>query len=262
MDLDPASVILVGSLASLGAGLATTVGALPALLLRNISEQLQDVLLGFAAGVMLAASFFSLILPGLEAAAGQGAGEVAAVSIVIAGILSGALALWLIHRYAPHEHFVTGPEGPATEKVRRIWLFVIAITLHNFPEGLAVGVGFGGGDFGNGMAIAIGIGLQNMPEGLAVALALLTLNYSRGQALLVAALTGLVEPLGGALGVGAVTVSQSLLPWGLAFAAGAMIFVISDEIIPETHRKGMQAHGTAGLMVGLVVMMFLDVVLG
>jgi zinc transporter, ZIP family len=262
MPSDPSSVILLGALASLGAGLATAVGALPALLLRDISEQVQDVLLGFAAGVMLAASFFSLILPGLEAAEVDGASEIGAVSIVITGILLGAAGLWLVHRYAPHEHFVAGPEGPSTVQFRRIWLFVIAITLHNFPEGLAVGVGFGGGDIGNGMALAIGIGLQNMPEGLAVALALLTLDYTRAQALLVATLTGLVEPLGGLIGVGAVTVAEPLLPWGLAFAAGAMIFVISDEIIPETHRKGLETHGTAGLMVGLVVMMFLDVVLG
>jgi len=256
------SLILVGSFASLCAGLATAVGALPVLLLREISDEVQDVMLGFAAGVMLAASFFSLILPGLEAAEAQGASDVGAVSIVIAGILAGALCLWLIHRYAPHEHFITGPEGPHTENVRRIWLFVIAITLHNLPEGLAVGVGFGGGDIDNGIALAIGIGLQNMPEGLAVAVALLTLHYSKGQALLVALLTGLVEPVGGLIGVGAVTVAASLLPWGLAFAAGAMIFVISDEIIPETHRKGLENHGTAGLMVGLVVMMFLDVALG
>lgn len=256
------SLILMGSFASLCAGLATGLGAVPALLLRGISDELQNVMLGFAAGVMLAASFFSLILPGLEAAQAQGAGNVGAVSIVIAGVLAGAVSLGLIHRYAPHEHFVSGPEGPHTEKLRRIWLFVIAITLHNFPEGLAVGVGFGGGDVGNGLALAIGIGLQNMPEGLAVAVALLTLNYSKGQALLVATLTGLVEPVGGLLGVGAVTVAEALLPWGLAFAAGAMIFVISDEIIPETHRRGLQNHGTAGLMVGLVVMMFLDVVLG
>ncbi|HEY9549237.1 MAG TPA: ZIP family metal transporter, partial [Kiloniellaceae bacterium] len=194
MPADPSSVILLGVLASLGAGLATGVGALPALLLRDISEQVQDVLLGFAAGVMLAASFFSLILPGIEAAEVQGAGEIGAVVIVISGILLGAAGLWLIHRYAPHEHFISGPEGPRTAQFRRIWLFVIAITLHNFPEGLAVGVGFGGGDIDNGIALAVGIGLQNMPEGLAVALALLTLDYSRAQALLVATLTGLVEP--------------------------------------------------------------------
>lgn len=256
------SPILLGSLASLLAGLATGAGALPILLVRRISVQVQDVMLGFAAGVMLAAAFFSLILPGLEAARGQGASELRAVAVVTAGILIGAAGLWLIHRYAPHEHFVAGLEGVPTQRLRRIWLFVIAITLHNFPEGLAVGVGFGGGDVGNGVALAIGIGVQNMPEGLAVALALLSLDYSKAQALLVAAMTGLVEPIGGLIGAAAVTVAQSLLPWGLAFAAGAMIFVISDEIIPETHRKGLETHGTAGLMVGLVVMMFLDVMLG
>jgi ZIP family zinc transporter len=256
------SPIVLGTLASLAAGAASGVGALPILMIRQMSDRTQDILLGFAAGVMLAASFFSLIIPGLEAAQDQGAGAFAAVIVVSTGVLLGALCLWLIHRYAPHEHFIAGQEGPHVEKLRRIWLFVIAITLHNFPEGLAVGVGFGGGDIGNGMALAIGIGLQNMPEGLAVALALLTLNYTKSRALFVALLTGLVEPVGGLLGIGAVTVALSLLPWGLGFAAGAMIFVISDEIIPETHRRGLETYGTVGLMIGLVVMMMLDVMLG
>jgi zinc transporter, ZIP family len=255
------STILAGTVASLMAGLATAVGALPVLVIRRLSERTQDVLLGFAAGVMLAASFFSLIIPGLDVAQQQGASKLGAVNLVIAGVLLGAATLWAIHRFVPHEHFVLGREGPHTERIRRIWLFVLAITLHNFPEGLAVGVSFGGDDLGRGVAVATGIGLQNMPEGLAVAVALLGLNYTKAQAFLVALLTGLVEPLGGLLGVAAVTVVQSLLPWGLAFAAGAMIFVISDEIIPETHRRGFENHGTAGLMVGLVVMMFLDVVL-
>lgn len=257
-DLSP---IVLGSIASLLAGLGTLLGALPAVALRRVSDRVQDVFLGFAAGVMLAASFFSLILPGLEAAQDQGASEAGAALLVVSGVLLGGACLWLVHGLVPHEHFVLGREGPETGKVRRIWLFVIAITLHNFPEGLAVGVGFGGGDIANGTALAVGIGLQNMPEGLAVAVALLTLNYSRGRALLVAAATGLVEPLGGVLGVTAVTLAAPLLPWGLAFAAGAMIFVISDEIIPETHRPGMEKYGTAGLMIGLVVMMFLDVTL-
>ncbi len=257
------SIIVIGFLASLGAGMATGVGAIPALFMRNIPGKIQDALLGFAAGVMLAASFFSLILPALDAAQDQGAGEVTAVSIVIGGILLGVAAIWLINEHLPHEHFIMGPDGKAASaSLRRIWLFVIAITLHNFPEGMAVGVGFGGGDIENGTSLAIGIGLQNAPEGLAVAVALLGQGYSRMRSFWVALLTGLVEPVGGIIGVGAVTLSEPLLPWGLAFAAGAMIFVISHEIIPETHRRGYENHGTIGLIVGLVVMMFLDVVLG
>ncbi|MGD9614051.1 MAG: ZIP family metal transporter [Alphaproteobacteria bacterium] len=261
-SLDEASPILLGTLGSLMAGLASGVGALPILAVRRISEEAQDVLLGFAAGVMLAAAFFSLIIPGLEAAQEQGASEVGAVTLVGGGVLLGAAGLWAIHRYVPHEHFILGREGPQSARFRRIWLFVIAITLHNFPEGLAVGVGFGGGDIANGVALATGIALQNMPEGLAVAVSLLAINYTKTQAVLVAFLTGLVEPLGGLIGASTVTLAHFLLPWGLALAAGAMLFVVSDEIIPETHRRGMKTHATTGLMVGLVVMMFLDVALG
>lgn len=257
------SIILIGFLASVAAGLATGVGAVPALFMRRISGRMQDALLGFAAGVMLAASFFSLILPALDAAQTRGASEVAAVLVVIGGILLGVAAIWIVNERLPHEHFIMGPDGkPASASLRRIWLFVIAITLHNFPEGLAVGVGFGGHDIANGTTLAVGIGLQNFPEGLAVAVALLGQNYSRARAFWVALLTGLVEPVGGLIGVAIVTLSAPLLPWGLAFAAGAMIFVISHEIIPETHRRGYENHGTIGLIIGLIVMMFLDVVLG
>jgi ZIP family zinc transporter len=256
------SLILIGAGASFAAGLLTGAGALPVFIVRRISESTQDAMLGFAAGVMMAASVFSLILPALEEARLDLANETAATLVVIAGILFGGAVLWLINERVPHEHFILGHEGPPTERLRRIWLFVIAITLHNFPEGLAVGVGFGTGDFGSATALAIGIGLQNIPEGLAVAVALLTLDYSRGQALVVAIATGLVEPVGGLIGVVAVTVAEALLPWGLAFAAGAMIFVISDEIIPETHRRDHQNQATFGLMIGFVLMMFLDVMLG
>ena len=256
------SLILIGAGASFAAGLLTGAGALPVFIVRRISESTQDAMLGFAAGVMMAASVFSLILPALEEARLDLANETAATLVVIAGILFGGAVLWLINERVPHEHFILGHEGPPTERLRRIWLFVIAITLHNFPKGLAVGVGFGTGDFGSATALAIGIGLQNIPEGLAVAVALLTLDYSRGQALAVATATGLVEPVGGLIGVVAVTVAEALLPWGLAFAAGAMIFVISDEIIPETHRRDHQNQATFGLMIGFVLMMFLDVMLG
>jgi ZIP family zinc transporter len=256
------SLIWVGFLASLAAGAMTGVGALPVFLPFRISARTQDVLLGFAAGVMLAASAFSLIVPGLEAAAADYGGKLPAALTVAAGILLGAVALWLINEHVPHEHFILGREGVMSTSLRRIWLFVIAITLHNFPEGLAVGVVYGSGDLGNAGALAIGIGLQNLPEGLAVALALSGEDYSRGQAFTVALLTGMVEPIGGLIGVSAVTIAAPLLPWGLAFAAGAMIFVISSEIIPETHRQGFKLEGTFGLMVGFVVMMVLDTTLG
>jgi ZIP family zinc transporter len=255
------SLIAIGFGASVAAGMATGVGALPALFVRRLSERLSDALLGFAAGVMLAASFFSLIIPGLRYAELDLGSPIAAVLVVIAALLIGAIFLALINAYAPHEHFILGPSGVEAQVLRRIWLFVIAITLHNFPEGLAVGVGFGSGNLERATALAIGIGLQNMPEGLAVAIALISLKYSRLTAVAVAAATGLVEPIGGLLGVTAVAVFAPLLPWGLGFAAGAMIFVVSNEIVPETHRKGHENLATFGLMIGLAVMMFLDVTL-
>lgn len=254
-------VIGIGFAASAAAGAATAIGALFVVLVRKLSERTNDALLGFAAGVMLAASFFSLIIPALKQAEADLGGSVPAVLVVIAATLIGAIFIAVVNRYAPHEHFILGPKGIDARTLRRVWLFVIAITLHNFPEGLAVGVGFGGGDVANGTALAIGIGLQNIPEGLAVAAALLSLGYSRLASFAVGGATGLVEPVGGLLGVSAVTIFQPLLPWGLGFAAGAMIFVVSNEIVPETHRRNHEELATFGLMGGLVLMMFLDVTL-
>jgi ZIP family zinc transporter len=253
------TLVATGLLASFLAGLATGVGALPAIFFKNVPDRVLNTALGGAAGVMLAATSFSLIVPGIEHGnllwPGYG------VYVVAFGILLGAFCLDLVDRLLPHEHFILGHEGPSS-RMKRIWLFIIAITIHNFPEGLAVGVGFGGGDIANGTSLAIGIGLQNMPEGLAVALPLLGLGYSRLKAIGIATLTGLVEPVGGLLGVGAVTVFQPILPLGLAFAAGAMLFVISDEIIPETHAKGRSRLATFGIIIGFVIMMSLDNLLG
>ncbi len=255
-------IITIGILASLAAGLMTGVGAIPVLFGRTISRRMNDTFLGFAAGVMLSASFFSLILPGIDAAEGLHGSVVTAAVIAAAGIALGVLAVAVLNEVLPHEHFVHGPEGGDPGALAKIWLFVFAITIHNFPEGLAVGVGFGGGDVANGMSLATGIGLQNAPEGLAVAVALRGQGYGRVHAFLIAVATGLIEPVGGALGVWAVHASALLLPWGLTFAAGAMLYIISHEIIPETHRHGHQKEATAGLTVGLIVMMMLDVTLG
>ncbi len=240
-------------------GLATAIGALPIFFVKDVSRRMLDVLLGLAAGVMLAATCFSLILPSIE----SGGGDLQAVLTTSAGILVGAIGLGLIDRYAPHEHLLDKRmEGKSPESLKKIWLFIIAITIHNFPEGLATGVGFGTENISDGIAIALGIALQNMPEGLAVALALVREGYSNKQAFGVAALTGLVEPVGAFLGYGLVSAFTPLMGFILALAGGAMLFVISDEIIPETHANGFERESTYGIIMGFIIMMILDVTLG
>jgi ZIP family zinc transporter len=172
----------------------------------------------------------------------------------------GAAVMWAIQVFAPHQHFVKGREG-GRAAIERIWLFVIAVAIHNVPEGLAIGVGTASGDLRIGLGTTLGIGLQNLPEGLAVAFALVAEGYSRRAALGVALLTGLVEVAGAALGAAAVTLTGALLPGALAFAAGAMLFVISDEIIPETHRRGQRGGATIALLAGFSLMFFLDTAL-
>jgi ZIP family zinc transporter len=251
--------IMMGFLASLGAGLMTGVGALPLLFGWKISNRMNDVLLAFAAGVMLAASFFSLIVPGVEIAKEIYSDPTIAAAIACIGVAIGAGFVAILNERVPHEHFIRGHEGPDLEGVAKIWLFILAITIHNFPEGLAVGVGFATGNTADGVALATGIGLQNAPEGLAVAVALISIGYSRGTSVAVATATGLVEPVAGLIGATAANISQLVLPWALTFAAGAMIYVISHEIIPETHSNGYENEATFGLTIGLVVMMFLDI---
>lgn len=239
----------------------TALGAIPVLVARRISQRAQDTMLGFGAGVMLAASAFSLIVPGIEAGTAFAGSRYAGVGIVAIGITLGSMAMLALNRLLPHEHFVKGVEGSSAIELKRIWLFVAAIALHNLPEGLAVGVGFGGGDIANGIPLAIGIAIQNIPEGLVVALALVAVGYSSAFAVTVAAATGLLEPIGGVLGAGVLGASQAILPWGLGFAAGAMLFVVSHEIIPESHRKGHEQFATMGLIGGFVLMMMLDTAL-
>jgi ZIP family zinc transporter len=256
------NVILQGTLASLIAGAMTVPGAVPVLFGKSVSIRAQDTLLGFAAGVMLAASFFSLIFPAIRIAKDLYGGTFVPAAIAVAGFVIGVSAIAIANEWIPHSHFVQGRQGPPGRPISKVWLFVAAITIHNFPEGIAVGVGFASSDTAAATALAVGIGLQNAPEGLAVAVALLAEGYAKGLAFLVAAATALVEPIGGFLGVGAVSLFHPLLPWALTFAAGAMIYVISHEIIPETHTRGYQKETTVGLTVGLVLMMSLDVALG
>jgi zinc transporter, ZIP family len=240
---------------------ATTLGAVPAIFLRRLNEKLNNNLLSFAAGVMLAATVFSLLLPSIASSKAQGASVTSAVLQTVFFLFVGGFVLWLINEFVPHEHFGKGHDGLIdAPKLRKIWLFVIAIAIHNFPEGLSVGVANGTGDFGAGLGATLGIGLQNIPEGLSVAVALHSQGYSKKYSFGISALTGLVEIFGGLFGASVLLVSAHILPWALAFAAGAMLFIVSDEIIPETHRKGFENGATFSLFVGFGLMMFLDAV--
>lgn len=241
---------------------ATAAGALPAFFVRNIPQRYEDTMLGFAAGVMLAASAFSLILPGLEAGTDITGSTGLAAAIVVLGLALGTALMLGLDRFIPHEHEKTGPCGPGHERVGRVWLFVFAIALHNLPEGMAIGVGFAQGDMSVGLPLTTAIALQDIPEGLAVALALRGAGLSAAGAVLVAAASGLLEPLGALVGVGLSSGLALAYPVGLGLAAGAMIFVVSHEIIPETHRNGHQTPATIGLMLGFAVMMTLDTALG
>jgi zinc transporter, ZIP family len=241
-------------LAGLVAAAATALGTVPVLVSRTISERTVDTLMGFGAGVMLAASAFSLIGPALEAATASGPGRWEGGLTVGLGLLLGGALLMAIDRLVPHEHFVKGREGGRSSRMRRAWLFVFAIALHNIPEGLAIGVAFAGTDALAASALTTGIAIQNIPEGLIVAVALRAVGYGRLKSALIGTASGLLEPAGAVLGAAVVSLSSALLPWGLAFAAGAMLFVVSHEIIPESHRKGHEHQATAGLMLGFAMM--------
>ena len=236
------------------AAAATALGALPVLVMRRISSGVQGAMLGFGAGVMLAASVFSLLLPAFDTAVMRGATQNSAGLLVAGGLALGAVLLLAMDRALPHTH-----EPGRERSVAAVWLFVFAIAVHNIPEGLAIGVA--AGEAGTGNAVATGISLQNVPEGLIVAIALVAAGYGRKLAFGVAALSGLVEPVAALVGSAAVTVSAALLPWGLAAAAGAMLFVVSHEIIPESHRRGHETLATGGLMLGFITMMLLDTML-
>lgn len=245
------------------AGFATTaLGALPALVLRGLPQRVEDSLLGLAAGMMLAASAFSLLLPGLEAGAEILGSKPLGAGVVVFGMALGVLLMLGLDEFTPHEHDKIGPCGPGYERCGRIWLFVFAIALHNLPEGMAIGVSFSQADMAVGLPLTTAIALQDIPEGLAVALALRGAGFAPGYAVLVAVASGVLEPVGALLGVGLSSGLAVAYPAGLGLAAGAMIFVVSHEVIPETHRNGHQTPATLGLMAGFALMMVLDTTLG
>lgn len=245
-------------LTALGVGAATVIGSVIGFLFKNISHRFSDIVLSFAAGVMLAAAVLGLILPSLEYGGKFG------ILITVAGIFAGALCLNLIDKLVPHLHKLMGAEDEThrNANLNKVLLFVAAIAIHNLPEGIAAGVGFGSGDTAQALIIAGGIALQNIPEGMVIIAPMLAAGVSPGRTFLCAAVTGLIEVVGTLIGFFAVSISSAILPFALAFAGGTMLYVISDEMIPETHAHGSQRGATYALLVGFCVMLITDVLFG
>jgi ZIP family zinc transporter len=256
------AALRLGMLGGLIGFASTALGALPALVLQRLDQRAEDSLLGLAAGMMLAASSFSLLLPGIEAGSALTGNASLGAGVVITGMALGVLLMLGLDQFTPHEHPHGGACGPGFERINRVWLFVFAIILHNLPEGMAIGVSFSQGDLGVGVPLTAAIALQNLPEGLAVAMALRAIGLGAWPAVAVAAFSGVMEPVGALLGLGLSSGLTLAYPVGLGLAAGAMIFVVSHEVIPETHRNGHQTLATLGLMTGFALMTVLDTALG
>lgn len=247
-------------LTALGVGGATIFGAVLGFVFKNISHKFSDIILSFAAGVMLAAAVLGLILPSVEYGGKFG------LIYAVTGIFCGAICLNLFDRVVPHLHRLSGVDQEShpgqSEKLNKILLFVLAIAIHNLPEGIAAGVGFGSGNVAEALTVAGGIALQNIPEGMVIIGPMLAAGMSPRRTFLCAMATGLVEVVGTLLGYFAVSVSAAVLPFALAFAGGTMLYVISDEMIPETHAHGGERGATYALLVGFCVMLATDILLG
>lgn len=245
-------------LTALGVGGATAAGAVIGFLFKKISHKFSDIVLSFAAGVMLAAAVLGLVLPSLEYGGKYG------VLITVVGIFAGAVCLNLIDKLVPHLHRLAGGDTEAhhNANLNRVLLFVTAIAIHNLPEGIAAGVGFGSGDTSQALIIAGGIALQNIPEGMVIIAPMLAAGVSPGKTLFFALLTGFIEVVGTLLGYFAVSAASAILPFALAFAGGTMLYVISDEMIPETHAHGSERGATYALLAGFCLMLIFDVLLG
>ena len=243
---------------ALGVGGATAIGAVIGFVFKKLSHKFSDIVLSFAAGVMLAAAVLGLVIPSLEYGGKFG------LIITVAGIFTGAVCLNLIDKLVPHLHKMAGVEDEShhNANISKVLLFVAAIAIHNLPEGIAAGVGFGSGDTTQALIIAGGIALQNIPEGMVIIGPMLAAGVSPRRTLILAMMTGLVEVLGTLIGYFAVSLASAILPFALAFAGGTMLYVISDEMIPETHAHGHQRGATYALLVGFCVMLMTDVLLG
>ena len=249
-------------LTALGVGGATLFGSAIGFIFKKISHKFSDIILRFAAGIMLAAAIIGLIIPSIEH--GMTHGKVYGILIPVAGIFAGALCLNLIDKLVPHLHKLVGPDDEKhnNANLSKVLLFVTAIAIHNLPEGIAAGVGFGSGDTAQALLISGGIALQNIPEGMVIIAPMLAAGVSPKKTFISALITGLVEVVGTFIGYFAVSVSVAILPFALSFAGGTMLYVVSDEMIPETHAHGSQRGATYALLAGFCVMLVSDILLG
>ena len=243
-------------LTALGVGGATVIGALFGFIFKKTSHKFNDIVLSFAAGVMLASAVFGLVLESLEY------GGKYSIIVTVIGVFCGAVSVNLIDKLVPHLHKLTGADQEQhpskTEQLNKVLLFVIAIAIHNLPEGIAAGVGFGTGNTGEALTIAGGIALQNIPEGMVIIAPMLASGMKKGRTFVIALMTGVVEVIGTLLGYFAVSISTAILPFALAFAGGTMLYVISDEMIPETHAHGNERGATYSLLFGFCLMLAFD----
>lgn len=250
------------ALTAVGVGGATAVGALIGFLIKKPSHKFNDMVLSFAAGIMLAAAVIGLIIPSLE----HYENKFVSVAVCIAGIFAGALFLFLVDKLVPHLHKLTGVDiekhPEKTSQINKVLLFVIAIGIHNLPEGIAAGVGFGTGDAAGALTVAAGIALQNIPEGMIIISPMLASGMSKRKTLIIALATGLVEVVGTFVGFYAASVSAVILPFALAFAGGTMLYVVGDEMIPETHHDDHSTAATFFMLIGFAVMIAFDILIG
>ena len=247
-------------LTAIGVGFATVFGSFIGFALKKNPHKFNDIVLSFAAGIMLAAAVLGLIVPSVESSTGLGG-----LLVVIAGIICGAVFLSMMDKVVPHLHNIAGVDKEShpdnASQLNRVILFVLAIAIHNLPEGIAAGVSFGTGNIADAITVSGGIALQNIPEGMVIIAPMLNSGVPKRRAFLIALATGLVEVVGTMIGYFVVSISVAILPFALAFAGGTMLYVISDEMIPETHRHGFERSSTYALLVGFTLMVMMDIIL-
>lgn len=244
---------------AIGVGGATIFGSVLGFLFKKLTHKMNDIILAFAAGVMLAAAVMGLIIPSIDLGGKYG------LIVTVSGVFLGAVCINIIDKITPHLHKMIGynfEDNTKNIRLNKVLLFIIAIAIHNLPEGFAAGVSFGGGDASRGIVISLSIALQNIPEGMIIIAPLLSAGVSKRKTFIIALITGLIEVLGTLIGFFAVSAVSHILPFALAFAGGTMLYIVSDEMIPETHSHGSERFATFSLILGFCLMIVFDYIFG